>query len=397
MSFHYVAKTTSGSLVRGELNAETRAEALHSLSRQSLFPIKVEPTKKLAGGKRVRNRDVALFYSNLADLLEGGVPLVRSLELLVGRNKNNSLTSIIGEIRVAVANGQNMSTAMREHPAAFDLFAVNIVKAGETGGFLEESLNSLSRFTERNEELRSRIFGAIAYPAFLLFAGSLQLIALLLFFVPRFQVIFDRLEKRGDLPAPTVLLLGMSEAIQEHWLVLIGLTTVLVVSAWSWLKTDPGKYAWDTCRLKLWGIGSVSRQFASARFCHILGTMLQNGVPIIDSLEVSRQVTGNRVMSEAIKTASASIASGNSLAAPLAQSGQFSEELIELIRVGEGTNRLDRILQKAGESLERRANRSLDLGIRLLEPILLLVMAATILFLLLALLLPVLQSADSLS
>ena len=139
------------------------------------------------------------------------------------------------------------------------------------------------------------------------------------------------------------------------------------------------------------------RQYATSRFCRVLGTMLQNGVPILASLEISRHVTGNQIMSQAIRSASESIASGQSLATPLQQSGHFSDELLELIRVGESTNRLDKILQNAGDSLERQANRTLDLYIRLLEPLLLLVMAIAILFLLLALLLPILQSAESLT
>lgn len=397
MQFQYIAKNTAGKIVRGEIGAESRPEALRELTRLSLVPTKVALVSPAASNMRIKSRDLSNCYTNLADLLEAGVPLVRALELLADRGKTNGLSAVLQDLKVRVANGESISHAFSHHEKVFSSFAVNILRAGEEGGFLEESLRSLSRFTERSEDLRSRIVGAIAYPAFLVVMGTLQLIAMLVFFVPRFEVIFERLEKRGELPLPTVVLLRGSDLVQDHALV-VGLCVAIVfLSVVSWLKTESGRSRMDQIQLRIWGIGEIVRQYATSRFCRVLGTMLQNGVPILPSLEVSRHVTGNRVMSRAIHDASDSIASGQSLAAPLQRSGQFSEELIELVRVGESTNRLEKILQNTADTLERQANRTLDLYIRMLEPLLLLVMAVAILFLLLALLLPILQSAESLT
>ena len=265
------------------------------------------------------------------------------------------------------------------------------------GGFIEDSLRNLAVFTERSEDLRGRILGAIAYPVFLVVTGSILFLTMMVFFVPRFQIIFERLEKRGELPLPTILLLKLSAVLKNDYLYVGVIVIVAVFALWKWLRTENGRVYRDHFLLRAWGIGKIIRQYAISRFCTVLGTMLKNGVPIMASLEISRHVTGNIVLSKAIAKASESIASGRSLAGPLNNSKQFSEELIELIRVGETTNRLDEILMKAGENLERQANRRLDLYVRMLEPCLLLIMAVLILFLLLALLLPVLQSAGSLT
>ncbi|MDA9777117.1 type II secretion system F family protein [Rubripirellula sp.] len=397
MQFHYVATNSSGKVIRGEIGAESRADALRLLVQKALVPTKVVDVHVAAKKKRIKSRDLSNCYTNLADLLEAGVPLVRALELLASRGQQSGLTPVLRDLKVRVANGESISRAFSHHQKVFSSFAVNILRAGEEGGFLEESLRSLSRFTERSEDLRSRITGAIAYPAFLVVMGALQLVAMLVFFVPRFEVIFERLEKRGELPMPTVILLGGSELIQEHALMVVLSIAFVVLVITSWLRTESGKTHRDQLQLRIWGIGEIVRQYATSRFCRVLGTMLQNGVPILPSLEVSRHVTGNRMMSQAIRDASDSIASGQSLATPLQRSGQFSEELVELVRVGESTNRLDKILQNTADTLERQANRTLDLYIRMLEPLLLLVMAVAILFLLLALLLPILQSAESLT
>lgn len=397
MQFQYVARNSSGKVVRGEIGADSRAEALRALVQKALVPTKVHDMPTVVGKAKIKSRDLSNCYTNLADLLEAGVPLVRSLELLAERGQRSGLSPILRDVKVRVANGESISKAFAHHRKVFSGFAVNILRAGEEGGFLEESLRSLSRFTERSEDLRSRIVGAIAYPAFLVGMGTLQLVAMLVFFVPRFEVIFERLEKRGELPLPTVILLGGSELIQEHAMMVVVVIAMVTLSLWTWLKTEAGKSLKDRVQLNLWGVGPIVRQYATSRFCRVLGTMLQNGVPILASLEVSRHVTGSQTMSQAIRSASESIASGQSLAAPLQQSGQFSDELVELIRVGESTNRLDKILQNTADTLERQANRTLDLYIRMLEPLLLLVMAVAILFLLLALLLPILQSAESLT
>ena len=397
MQFHYVAKDAAGKVIRGELGAESRAEALRSLVGKSLVPTKVVAAGAQAKNKRIKSRDLSNCYTNLADLLEAGVPLVRALDLLADRGQQSGLPTVLRDLKIRVANGESISRAFSHHQKVFSSFAVNILRAGEEGGFLEESLRSLSHFTERSEDLRNRIAGAIAYPAFLVVMGSLQLIAMLVFFVPRFEVIFERLEKRGELPLPTVVLLRGSDLVQDHALMVVGGVVMIALAILSWLKTDSGKTQLDQLQLRIWGVGAIVRQYATSRFCRVLGTMLQNGVPILPSLEVSRHVTGNRMMSQAIRDASDSIASGQSLANPLQRSGQFSDELIELVRVGESTNRLDKILQNTADTLERQANRTLDLYIRMLEPVLLLVMAVAILFLLLALLLPILQSAESLT
>lgn len=397
IEFKYSAISNDGESISGSIAAASKSEAVRALMEQSMSPIEIQPTGKSSRKNRVRNRDLEALFSNLADLLDAGVPLVRSIELLVSRSKSNGLTPILSDIRTQVANGTRLSEAMASHPKVFTSFAINIIRAGEEGGFIEDSLRNLAVFTERSEDLRGRILGAIAYPVFLIVTGSILFLTMMVFFVPRFQIIFERLEKRGELPLPTILLLKLSALLKNDYLYVGGIGILAGFALWKWLGTEGGRAYRDHFLLRAWGIGKIIRQYAVSRFCRVLGTMLKNGVPIMASLEISRHVTGNIVLSNAIAKASESIASGRSLAGPLHKSKQFSEELIELIRVGETTNRLDDILMKASDSLERQANRRLDLYVRMLEPCLLLIMAVLILFLLLALLLPVLQSAGSLT
>ncbi|MAI74453.1 MAG: pilus assembly protein PilC [Rhodopirellula sp.] len=397
IDYKYSAISSSGESVSGSIAAASKSEAVRALIEQSMSPVEVQPAGKPARKNRVRNRDLEALFSNLADLLDAGVPLVRAIELLVSRSRNNGLTPILNDIRTQVANGTRLSEAMASHPKVFTSFAINIIRAGEEGGFIEDSLRNLAVFTERSEDLRGRILGAIAYPVFLVVTGGILFLTMMVFFVPRFQIIFERLEKRGELPLPTIVLLKFSALLKNDYLYVGVIGIIAGFALWKWLRTEGGRVYRDHFLLQAWGIGKIIRQYAISRFCRVLGTMLKNGVPIMASLEISRHVTGNIILSNAIAKASESIASGRSLAAPLNQSKQFSEELIELIRVGETTNRLDDILMKAGDSLERQANRRLDLYVRMLEPCLLLIMAVLILFLLLALLLPVLQSAGSLT
>lgn len=399
--YQYTAREMSGREVTGILTATSVGEVAASLSNRQLFPVRIDLAEKAKqqqryAGRRVRARHLAVFYTQLADLLRSGVPLLRSLELLQRQSSNVSLKLVLEEVRAQVADGRRLAEALRMHPHVFPELAVSMVRAGEEGSFLEDVLKRVSDFTEHQEELKGRVTGALAYPAFLLVVGTAIVSAMLVFFVPKFTPIFERLESQGSLPWATTALIALSDLLGGSWvLILMGMAGAAVLLV-RYAQTDEGRMQVDRFRLRAFGIGPVVRSLAIARFCRILGTLLHNGVPILQSLRIAKDATGNRVLSEAVAVAAENISAGKALAEPLRASGQFPEEVVEMIAVGEEANNLEQVLINISENMERRTWRQLDLFVRLIEPVMLLVMAAFVLFVVAGLLLPVFQSSTAL-
>jgi general secretion pathway protein F/type IV pilus assembly protein PilC len=270
-----------------------------------------------------------------------------------------------------------------------------MVKAGGEGGFLEDALDRIAQFTEQQEDLKSRTTGALAYPAFLAVVASLVVSGMLIFFVPRFAEIFDRLRSQGELPAITDWLLLFSDTLKQWWFVILAILGIVLAYLQAYVKTDTGRRRADYLKLKIPLVGSVFQSLAVARFCRVLGTLIHNGVPILRSLDISRDASGNRILSEAIEKASENISSGESLATPLIQSGHFPRAVVEMISVAEEANTLDTVLIQISDGLEKRTERKLDLVVRLIEPIMLMILAGIILIVVIALLLPILKMSSA--
>ncbi len=398
--FQYVAREMSGHEVTGLLTAGSEQEAASSLATRQLFPVHIDladeaKSQQKHRGRRVSTRHLTVFYSQLADLLKSGVPLLRSLDLLERQTSNAALKVVIQDVRAEVADGTALAQALRRHPRVFPELAVSMVRAGEEGGFLEEVLKRIAIFTEHIQDLKSRVIGVIAYPAFLLVAGTSIVTVMLIWFVPKFEPFFVRLEAMGELPWPTILLMGLSDFLAGYmWVVVIasvGATVLLIKYA----KTEAGMLMIDGMRLHMKGVGPIVRSLAIARFCRILGTLLRNGVPILQSLRIAKDATGNKVLSLAVDEAANNISAGKSLAKPLAASHEFPDEIVEMIAVGEEANNLEQVLIDIADTMERRTYRTLELFVRLLEPVMLLVMATLVLFVVIALLLPVLKMSGA--
>ena len=398
--FQYIARETTGRQVTGFLTAATEQEALSSLATKQLFPIRVDLAESSKAqqkqvGRRVPSRALAVFYSQLADLLKSGVPLLRSLELLQKQSTHPALKVVVQDVRDQVAEGSRLYEAMRQHPKAFSELMVSMVRAGEEGSFLEDVLKRISAFTEHQEELKGRVVGAMVYPLFLLGVGGVVVSGLIIWFVPRFAPIFENMSQRGGLPWATTALLTMSDWAQQYWMIALGGAAVLSVALQQWLQTDVGRHQFDAFRLRAFGIGRIVRSLAIARFCRVLGTLLHNGVPVLNSLSISKDATANLVLSESIAKAAENISAGKSLARPLGASGQFPDEIVEMISVGEEANNLENVLIDISDNLERRTGREIEMVVRLLEPVLLLLLAAIVLFVVVGLLLPILQSSSA--
>lgn len=397
--FQYKARELSGQQVSGVLTASSEKEALSMLSTRQLFPLNVslaESSKSAAKqvSKRVPSKHLAVFYSQLSDLLKSGVPLLRSLELLSKQSTHPALKVVVAEVRDEVAQGSRLYDAMKQHPRAFSKLMISMVRAGEEGGFLEDVLKRISIFTEHQEEMKGRVIGAMVYPVFLLSIGGAVVIVMLAWLVPKFEAMFEDLAARGELPWATTTLLSMSSTTQKYWPLMILAVAGGIFGLLQWLKSEEGRRQLDVIRLKSIGVGRIVRSLAVARFCRVLGTLLQNGVPVLTSLQIAKDATGNYVLTDAIETAASNISEGKSLAKPLAASQQFPEEIVEMIAVGEEANNLENVLIDISENLERRTSREIEMVIRLLEPVLLLFLAAVVLFVVIALLLPILNSSS---
>ncbi len=401
-TFAYTARDMAGKPINGTLEASGEREVAAILAEQSLFAVNVKQTDKpsglLFGGrkKKAKGQTMALYYSQLASLLRAGVPMIRSLNVLSQQSSEPVLKEVITDIRNRVEDGEPMGDAMARFPGVFSEMACNMVRAGTEGGFLEDALERVGAFTELQEDLKGRTISALAYPVFLFSVGSVVLSALLVFFVPKFDMLFDRLRRADAMPVATEWLLSFSNFLQQYgWIALI-VITILILFIRVQLQTDRGRDFADRAKLKIPVLGNILMNLAVARFCRVLGTLLSNGVPILKALEISGTAAGNRLLQESVADATENIKSGESLASPLRASGHFPATVVEMISVGEESNSLDTVLPDIADSLEKITFRRLDLFVRLLEPIMLLVMALLVLAVVLTLLIPVLKSSTTL-
>ncbi|QDV81326.1 type II secretion system F family protein [Planctomycetes bacterium TBK1r] len=401
-TFAYTARDMAGKTVSGSIEAANEREVAALLSEKSLFPSKVAAAQNTSGRslfgqrKRVKGQTMATFYGQLASLLRSGVPMMRSLTVLGEQATDRVLGDIVKEIKARVEDGEPIGNAMARFPNVFSDMAINMVRAGTEGGFLEDALERVSTFTELQEDLKGRTISALAYPVFLFSVGSLVISGLLVFFVPKFDAMFDRLRQKDEMPWYTESLLSFSTVLQQYGWVLVILAIALIVVIKVQLATEAGKQMMDKLKLRIPVLGNILMNLAVARFCRVLGTLLGNGVPILKSLEISRSAAANRLLSQSIADATENIRGGESLATPLRASGYFPPSVVEMISVGEESNSLEKVLPEIADSLEKRTFRRLDLFVRLLEPMMLLVMAFLVLAVVLALLVPVLKSSTSL-
>lgn len=396
-TYRYRAIAESGEAVTGALQAESQAAALRLLDEKSLFPVNLEEgggaqTSALSGRKRrVRLRHQTAFYNQLADLLRAGVPLLRSLDVLSRQKTSPVLSEVLRDVREDVAAGETLANAMAKHPNAFAGLHVTMVRAGESGGFLEDVLSRIAIFAERQDELRGKVVGSMIYPSILVIAGTLVVSLLMIFVVP---------ELRKHLRPETFNVLshvvfGITDFLAATYPLLIGLGVATLIGLYAFGRTDSGRHVFARLQLRAPLLGQIVTMVAICRFCRILGTLLANGVPILQALDISKSSAGNLILSERIGEAADSVQKGETLSKPLAKSGIFPPDIVDMMAVAEESNTLDAVLVQIAETNEGRTARQVDLAVRLLEPILLLIMAAIVLCIALALLLPILTMAGS--
>lgn len=390
--FAYTARTLEGQDVDGTLTAASKREMLLALSEQSLFPLHVteKTRRKWALQKRIKTQLLATTLNQLADLLENGVPLLESLNILAQQCTHERLGEVLSDVRQQISEGLPLDEAFARHSDVFGPLTVSMVRAGSEGAFLEEALQRVAAFLEKQHDLKSRVTGAMIYPVFLGFLGFTITTSLIVFFVPKFAELFQKLEQEGGgLPMATVVLLGLSDFLGKYGLFVLAAAVGLAL----WLKrlaaTDRGQLWVDRWKLKIPLAGPIFHGYAVSRFCRVLGTLLRNGVPLLKSLDISSDSAGNRVLADAIREAGENVSAGETLSGPLAQCGLVPPSVMAMIRIAEEANNLDKVLVNIADVIDRNTSRQIDVMVRMAEPAMLMVMGAVIGFVLVGLLLPV--------
>jgi general secretion pathway protein F/type IV pilus assembly protein PilC len=391
--FAYTARDLAGNTVAGVITAADKHGVLASLAERSLYAMRVQPKSSPAlwrPSKRVKQRVLSTTLSQLADLLQNGMPLLSALSLLADQSPSPALRDVLQDIQKNVSDGTALDAACARHPQVFGELAINMIHAGMEGAFLEDALRRTADFLELQEGLKSRLVGAMTYPAFLAGVGTIVTVALVVFFVPKFSTLFARLEKTGQgLPKVTTILLGVSYVMGHYGLLIAGALAGAVYGVRRLCATAKGKVFIDRWKLKVPLFGAIFLGYAVSRFCRVLGTLLQNGVPLLKSLQISSDSAGNIILSQAIRQSAENVSAGDTLAKPLSGCGLIPRSVMAMITIAEQSNNLDHVLIYVADTLDRQNSRLIDTMVRLVEPLMLMIMGGLIMFIISALLLPI--------
>ncbi len=395
-TFSYRAISTKGQSSNGTLTAESRAAAISSLMQKGLHPLEVSEEKAGAAMRqqavghagRVSMKLVEAFTRDLANLLAGGVPLARSLNLLRREASNPAAKHLWGEIHDEVVQGTSLADSMAKWPKSFSSVYIAMVKAGEAGGFLEVVLNQIADFRAREADLKGKVKAAMIYPCVLAVLAAGVIVFLLTFFIPRFTAIFSSFG--GQLPALTQAIIGASYVVQHYAPLVIGVIVVLVILYRRIAATEAGKRTIEKLILRTPMLGKVVAHFALVRFCRMLGTLVGSGVPLISSLRTSRDAIGNQTLSDTVNKAIEEVQRGEALSKALGSSPDlFPPSVIEMVAVAEETGRLDKELMRLSVTFEHELDGKLRMLVALAEPLMLFLMAAFIGTVVIGMLLPI--------
>ncbi len=390
-SYTYKAVKSSGQQISGVLTAENYGVALRQLEEQSLFPVTVTEGVAASGlgiwrRRGIKTAHLTTFYSQLADLLRAGVPMLRSLDVLSRQGSQGGLSIILKELREAVAGGMSLGDAMAKHPHVFSPLQSSMVRAGEQGAFLEDVLHRIAIFSEKQDELRNKVLGAMIYPMILVFVGTIVVTFLMVIVVPKLG---EHLRPE-NFNVMTHAVFGVSNLLEHHYIAIILILAVIVTVVPTWVRTRTGRRAFERFKLRAPIFGKIMTMVAICRFCRILGTMLHNGVPILQALRIAKDSAGSDILAEVIEEAADSVKKGAALSTPLGECGLFPPTVVDMIAVAEESNNLETVLVQIADTNEARTARAIDLGVRVLEPILLVFMAGVVFCIAIALLLPIL-------
>lgn len=398
--FNYQAMTKTGSVVSGTLEAENSIELTSKLKGSGYYPMSVsevvvEEKRRIPGlrlGGRVKQSEVEFFSYQLATLINSGVQLIRALRVASEQVTNVTLRDAIDQIRYDVEHGSTLHDALGRHTKIFSDLYINIVRAGETSGVLGLVLARLADFSEKQRKLKSAVISALFYPMILIFVGLAIGAVLTLFVIPRLSTMFT--EFGAELPWPTQVLMTITGLVRGFWWVVLLLIVGSVIGLRRYGRTDVGKYNIDKFKLRLPLIGTIFSTAALSRFSRTLGTLLGNGVPILQSLAIVRETTGNTVYRRVIEESEKEVERGESLANSLQRSGQFPALVTHMLSIGEESGNPQDMLEKLSEYYDTEMDKQLERISSIVGPLIILFMAMAVGFLVAAAILPILGASD---
>ncbi len=391
--------TSTGEKKKGEIEAKDERIVRLILRRQRIrvTKIKKKPRDLLADisffQSKVKTRDVVVFTRQLSTMIDAGLPLVQGLDALVEQQENKTFKKILHEIKQDVESGSTFADALKKHPKIFDRLYCNMVQAGEMGGILDEVMKRLATYMEKAERLKRKIKGAMMYPAIVLTIAVVVLAIILIFVIPVFQKMFE--ESGHALPAPTQLVIDISEFVKTYILHIIAALVALIVALKKFHSTEKGARILDRFILKVPVLGPLLRKVSVAKFTRTLGTLLNSGVPIIDSLNVAAGTAGNKIVEDAIYKVRSSISEGKTVAQPLLESGIFPNMVVQMISVGETTGALDDMLNKIADFYDEEVDAAVDALTSAIEPLMIVFLGGTIGSIIIAMYLPIFQMAGA--
>lgn len=385
--------------MEGSLEAETEQEALAKLSQMGYFPLSIQREETSPQGQaaprsfrlftRIRRRDITLFTRQLADLLESGLPLMRTLDVLREQMENPRLQEVLADLASQIRDGRSLSDALAIYPRVFSPLYVSMVRSGEVGGMLGEVLARLADFAEKEEELHVKMRSALAYPILILLVGMGTIAVLLIFVVPKLVLLFQ--EVGQILPLPTRVLIGLSQWFVSYWWLVVSIAGLGVFLVRRGGLSQGARLAIDRIKLRLPVCGSLIKKVEIARFARSLATLLSHGVPILQGMQVVVQAAGNELLRGELQQIGEQLKGGDSLSQGMRRGRIFPALVTHMVAVGEEAGSLDRSLFKIADTYEREADRAMKLMTSLVEPVMILIMGSLVGFIVIAMLLPIFE------
>jgi general secretion pathway protein F len=387
-TFSYRASTMEGTIVEGAIEAVDEKSAIERLKSTGVIPLKIAAPEEGIGKRftlRSSKGNLLTFTTELSALLSAGLPLDRSLNILSDISESKDMKNIIQSILKSIREGSSFSDALQRHSKVFPRLYINMIRAGEAGGVLDVVLDKLNEFLESSKELKEHVVSVMIYPLILIITGGISIIILLTYVLPKFSTIFAELG--SSLPLPTQILLTFSNILKSYWWIVL----LMIIGSWfvfkNYIKSDTGRYKWDTFKLKM--MGDVIRKLETARFCRTLGTLLKSGVPLLQALNNAKDVISNQVIASAIDAVSAGAKEGKGIAIPLSDAHVFPPLALSMIKVGEETGQLDTMLMKVALTYEKSLNTAIKRFVSLLEPAMILSMGLFIGFIVISMLMAI--------
>jgi len=400
--YDYTALDARGKTISGIIDADGAAAARQKIRAGGKFPVNLREIKDSIVEKgersrfdlgqmfiRIRPAEVAIMTRQLSTLIGAGFPLVSALDSLIAQITRPSLKKVIAGIKGAVVEGSTFADALRKYPKVFPSLYINMVASGESSGTLEIVLERLADITEKHEALKNRMVTAMIYPLMIIMVSALIVTFLLMFVTPKIMTMFENM-KQG-LPVPTQILIFVSETFQSYWWLLVLLIIALLLGLRAMRKNADGREKLDTIALRIPLFGELTRKLAAARFARTLGSLLENGISMLPALAIVENIVGNVRISQTISNASLEVGKGQGLGKSLDVNGLFPPMAIQMIQVGEQSGNLEQMLNKVADIFEKEVETTAMRLTALVEPVMLVLMGSVVLFIVLAICLPIFE------